>query len=84
VSLNSVDAVVLSPRFLRSEEDDKELTWEVKLARKYYAKLFKEYCLADLSRYKESKIGERPFKPAAPHGPVPCYRPQNATESIQS
>lgn len=30
---------------------------EKKLAKKYYDKLFKEYCLGDLSRYKENKVG---------------------------
>ncbi len=39
-------------RFIRDESDDAPGGWEVKLARKYYAKLFREYCLADLSRYK--------------------------------
>jgi len=29
------------------------------LAKKYYDKLFKEYCIADLSRYKENKIAMR-------------------------
>lgn len=46
-------------RFIRTEEDDEEDTWEKRLAKKYYDKLFKEYCLADLSRYKEKKIGLR-------------------------
>jgi len=27
-----------------------------RLAKKYYDKLFKEYCIADLSRYKENKV----------------------------
>jgi Folate-sensitive fragile site protein Fra10Ac1 len=27
-----------------------------RLAKKYYEKLFKEYCIADLSRYKENKV----------------------------
>ena len=26
------------------------------LAKKYYDKLFKEYCISDLSRYKENKV----------------------------
>lgn len=39
-------------RFIRDESDDAPGGWEVKLARKYYAKLFREYCIADLSRYK--------------------------------
>ena len=47
-------------RFLRSEEDDAELgAWEARMARRYYDKLFKEYCIADLSRYREQKIGMR-------------------------
>ena len=29
---------------------------EKAMAKKYYDKLFKEYCLADLSRYKENKV----------------------------
>lgn len=29
---------------------------EKDLAKKYYDKLFKEYCIADLSRYKENKV----------------------------
>ena len=28
------------------------------MAKKYYDKLFKEYCITDLSRYKENKVGE--------------------------
>ena len=33
------------------EEGDGEDSWEVQLARRYYDKLFKEYCIIDLSRY---------------------------------
>jgi len=29
---------------------------EKRLAKKYYDKLFKEYCIADLSRYKENNV----------------------------
>ncbi|KAH6568259.1 hypothetical protein BASA50_008931 [Batrachochytrium salamandrivorans] len=46
-------------RFLRSEEDDAENTWETRIAKKYYDKLFKEYCLAELKLYKEGKIAMR-------------------------
>lgn len=38
------------------EEDDEVFTWEQKLAKKYYDKLFKEYCICDLSLYKKSKV----------------------------
>ncbi|KAL6073099.1 FRA10A associated CGG repeat 1 [Balamuthia mandrillaris] len=50
-------------RFLRTEEDDQAENaleaWEKKLAKKYYDKLFKEYCIVDLTRYREGKVGMR-------------------------
>ncbi|XP_057512238.1 uncharacterized protein LOC130794360 isoform X1 [Actinidia eriantha] len=46
-------------RFIRSEEDDMDPSWEQKLVKRYYAKLFKEYCIADMSQYKSGKIGLR-------------------------
>ncbi|BBN17393.1 protein FRA10AC1 [Marchantia polymorpha subsp. ruderalis] len=46
-------------RFIRTDEDDAERTWEQRLAKRYYDKLFKEYCIADMSHYKDSKIGFR-------------------------
>ncbi|RYR44284.1 hypothetical protein Ahy_A08g040639 [Arachis hypogaea] len=46
-------------RFIRSEEDDMESSWEQRLVKRYYDKLFKEYCLADMSQYKSGKIGLR-------------------------
>lgn len=38
------------------EDDDAVDTWEKQLAKKYYDKLFKEYCICDLTRYKENKV----------------------------
>ena len=35
------------------------LTWEEKLAKRYHDRLFKEYALADMSRYREGAIGLR-------------------------
>ncbi|KAJ3111458.1 hypothetical protein HDU96_005691 [Phlyctochytrium bullatum] len=47
-------------RFLRDDEDeDEEVSWEQRLAKKYYDQLFKEYCLANMERYKEGKIALR-------------------------
>jgi len=37
-------------RFLWDESDTGD-SWEVQLARRYYDKLFKEYCIVDLSRW---------------------------------
>ncbi|RUS74812.1 hypothetical protein EGW08_017421 [Elysia chlorotica] len=56
---NDLDVVRENHRFLWDDEDDTNLTWEKRLAKKYWDKLFKEYCIADLSRYKENKIGMR-------------------------
>ena len=41
------------------DPDDKVDSWEKKLAKTYYDRLFKEYAIADLSRYKENKIALR-------------------------
>ncbi|XP_041117709.1 protein FRA10AC1 isoform X1 [Polyodon spathula] len=54
-----VDVIKENHRFLWREEDEDNMTWEQNLAKKYYDKLFKEYCIADLSRYKENKFGFR-------------------------
>lgn len=54
-----LDVVKENHRFLWKEEDEEDMTWEKELAKKYYDKLFKEYCIADLSRYKENKFGFR-------------------------
>ena len=46
-------------RFIWDEESEEDLSWGQRLALKYYNKLFKEYCISDLSRYKENKFGMR-------------------------
>ena len=38
------------------EEDDPIDTWGKQLAKKYHDKLFKEYCICDLRKYKENKV----------------------------
>ncbi|KAL1501775.1 hypothetical protein ABEB36_007040 [Hypothenemus hampei] len=40
-------------------EDNEPKTWEEQFAKRYFEKLFKEYCIADLSRYKENKVALR-------------------------
>lgn len=39
-------------RFIRSAEDDADDSWEARLAKRYYAKLYREYAIIDLSQYK--------------------------------
>lgn len=49
-------------RFLWEEEDEEAAdgdSWGKRLAKKYYDKLFKEYGICDLSKYKENKIAMR-------------------------
>ncbi|XP_051174006.1 protein FRA10AC1 isoform X2 [Leptopilina boulardi] len=41
------------------DEEDEPETWEARLAKKYYDKLFKEYCISDLTYYKFNKIALR-------------------------
>ncbi|XP_066476680.1 protein FRA10AC1 [Tiliqua scincoides] len=54
-----LDIIRENHRFLWKEEDEVDMNWEKRLSKKYYDKLFKEYCIADLSRYKENKFGFR-------------------------
>nr|XP_033799424.1 protein FRA10AC1 isoform X2 [Geotrypetes seraphini] len=56
---NDLDVIRENHRFLWQEEDEVDMTWEQKLAKKYYDKLFKEYCVADLSRFKKNQFGFR-------------------------
>ena len=58
-------------RFVRTEEDDSTDSWEVNLARRYYAKLFKEYAIADMSRYKVRLRTGSPSALAAAATPSP-------------
>jgi len=49
-------------QFLRNDDEDAALAkedWKIRMSIRYYQKLFKEYALADLSRYEEGKIGLR-------------------------
>jgi protein FRA10AC1 len=56
---SDMDLIKQEYKFIVDEEDDFDSTWEKRLTKKYYDRLFKEYCLADLSKYKEKKIGMR-------------------------
>jgi protein FRA10AC1 len=45
-------------RFVWDESEDAPNTWEKRLAKKYYDKLFKEYCICDLTLYKQNKVND--------------------------
>lgn len=53
-----IDVIRENHRFLW-DNDSEPNTWEERLARKYYDKLFKEYCICDLAYYKENKVAMR-------------------------
>lgn len=46
-------------KFVWDEEQDEADTWEKRLAKRYYDKLFKEYCICDLTFFKQNKIAMR-------------------------
>ncbi|KAG2188685.1 hypothetical protein INT44_003824 [Umbelopsis vinacea] len=47
-------------RFVRDvDEADSDISWEQRIAKRYYDKLFKEYAICELKRYKEGKIAMR-------------------------
>lgn len=60
------DIIKENHRFLWEDDDDDDgngenndtvpNSWGVKLAKKYYDKLFKEYCICDLIHYKDNKV----------------------------
>ncbi|BET01753.1 Hypothetical protein NTJ_14569 [Nesidiocoris tenuis] len=52
------DVIRENHRFLW-DDDDEPATWEDRLAKKYYDKLFKEFCITDLTRYKENMFAMR-------------------------
>lgn len=45
-------------RFLRTEKDD-DGSWESKIAKRYYDRLFREYVICELAGYKKGQIGFR-------------------------
>uniref|UniRef100_A0A0N4ZHA8 Protein FRA10AC1 homolog n=1 Tax=Parastrongyloides trichosuri TaxID=131310 RepID=A0A0N4ZHA8_PARTI len=42
-----------------SDVNEIHMTWEERLAKRYYDRIYKEYCIADLSKYEENKIALR-------------------------
>lgn len=56
---SDIDVIRENHRFLWDNVDESKLTWDEQLAKKYYEKLYHEYCICDLTRYKENKIAMR-------------------------
>ena len=53
------DIIRENHRFLWTDEDGAGESWDKNLAKRYWDKLYKEYCIADLSHYKENKFAMR-------------------------
>ncbi|GAB1860893.1 Protein FRA10AC1 [Camponotus japonicus] len=53
------DVIRENHKFLWDQEKDIPDTWGAKLAKKYYDKLFKEYCICNLTYYKNNKVALR-------------------------
>ncbi|RLN57810.1 hypothetical protein BBJ28_00021435 [Nothophytophthora sp. Chile5] len=62
VSQRDLAALEQSFQFIRDDDADAtegEKDWRVRMSVRYYRQLFREYALADLSRFEEGKIGLR-------------------------
>ena len=46
-------------RFIREGTDTDDTSWEEKLAIRYYSRLYREFAICDLSRFKEQQVGFR-------------------------
>ncbi|KAJ0410148.1 hypothetical protein ATCC90586_008426 [Pythium insidiosum] len=62
VTAHDLDVLRRHHQFLRDEDEDAERgarDWEIRMSVRYYRRLFREYALADLSRYRDGQIGLR-------------------------
>lgn len=55
-SKDKTDLDVLKENHKFLWDDQPPTTWEEKISKRYYDKLFKEYCICDLTFYKENKV----------------------------
>ena len=60
-ALTDFQSLIKKHQFVRDDlyDEDNKGDWELRLARRYYDRLFKEYAILSLERYKENKIGMR-------------------------
>ncbi|KAI0768009.1 folate-sensitive fragile site protein Fra10Ac1-domain-containing protein [Trametes elegans] len=61
VGTSEFDILKSSHKFLRDEDDRDEshLSWDEKLAKKYYSSLYREYAVCDLKHYKSGNFALR-------------------------
>eukprot|EP00166_Cyanidium_caldarium_P006039 ctg_781.g357 len=54
-----LDVLKREYRFIRGSEEEDEKSWETRLARRHYDRLYKEYALVDLSKWRQGNVGLR-------------------------
>ncbi|KAJ3393021.1 hypothetical protein HDU84_002961 [Entophlyctis sp. JEL0112] len=62
-AVSELDILKKNHKFLRDDDEDSDnrdyASWEMRIAKKYYDKLFKEFAIANLERYKEGRVALR-------------------------
>ncbi|KAG0241192.1 hypothetical protein BGW41_006185 [Actinomortierella wolfii] len=58
-SAKELDILHKNHRFLWNDDDATDLSWEQRIAKKYYDRLLKEYALVELKYYKIGRIAMR-------------------------
>ena len=52
-----LDVIREQNKFIWDDSEDlSDLSWEKRLAKRYYDKLFKEYCICDLTYFEQNKV----------------------------
>ena len=61
VTSSDIEVINDTHEFIRDDDKDRlhSEDWKVRMARRYYDKLYKEYAIIDLSRYREKVYGLR-------------------------
>ncbi|GJQ14937.1 hypothetical protein GpartN1_g6728.t1 [Galdieria partita] len=54
-----MDVLKREYRFIRESEEEDAKAWETRLARRHYERLYKDYAIADLSRWRQGFLGLR-------------------------
>ena len=49
-------------RFLREDDDvdERQLSWDDRVAKKFYSSLYREYAVCDLKHYKSGNVSSAP------------------------
>ncbi|GJD07457.1 Protein FRA10AC1 [Galdieria sulphuraria] len=59
VGETDLDVLKREYRFIRESEEEDAKSWETRLARRHYERLYKDYAIAELSQWREGSVGFR-------------------------